>query len=108
MLPYQPNASGGWKLYLHVTPKARREEVTGVTHDAQGRTYLKLSVTVPPEDGKANKAVCSYVAKACGVAGSKVRMLSGETSRHKCLAVEVDALPEEWAVDSTPAQGSLW
>jgi uncharacterized protein len=47
-----------------------------------------IRVTAPPVDGKANDALCRLVAKAAGVAPSKVTIVRGHTSRDKVLNVE--------------------
>jgi len=47
-----------------------------------------VRVTAPPVDGKANDALCRLVAKAAGVAPSRVTVVSGQTSRDKVLEVE--------------------
>lgn len=49
-----------------------------------------MRVTAPPEGGKANAAVCKVLAKALGVPKSRVRVVRGDTARHK--SVEVTAL----------------
>jgi uncharacterized protein YggU (UPF0235/DUF167 family) len=49
-------------------------------------------VTAPPVDGKANDALCRLVAKAAGVAPSKVTVVRGHTARDKVLHIEgIDA-----------------
>jgi uncharacterized protein YggU (UPF0235/DUF167 family) len=45
-------------------------------------------VTVAPEGGKANAAVCVVVAQALGVPKSSVRVVRGDTARHKILRIE--------------------
>ena len=49
---------------------------------------MLIRVTAPPVDGKANDALCRLVAKAAGVAPSRVTVVSGQTSRDKVLEVE--------------------
>ncbi len=49
---------------------------------------LSVRVTVAPEGGKANAAACMVVAKALGVAKSSVRVVRGDTARHKILRIE--------------------
>jgi uncharacterized protein len=68
------------QLAVHVTPKAGRDEVAGW----RGRE-LQVRVTVAPEDGKANAAVCALLAKTLRVPKSSVRVARGDTSRHKIL-----------------------
>jgi uncharacterized protein YggU (UPF0235/DUF167 family) len=72
---------GDGRLAVRVTPGARREEV------ALGDAGLVVKVTVAPEDGKANAAVIALVAKALGVARSRITLLRGDKSREKLLRV---------------------
>jgi uncharacterized protein (TIGR00251 family) len=74
-------------LAVHVTPRSGRDEVSGWRG-----AELAVRVTVAPEGGKANAAVCAVVAKALGIAKSSVRVVRGETARHKTLRIDgVDA-----------------
>ncbi len=68
------------QLPVHVSPKSGRDEVVG-WRDRE----LQVRVTVPPEAGKANIAACVLLAKAAGVPRTSVRVLRGESSRHKLL-----------------------
>jgi uncharacterized protein len=70
-------------LAVHVTPRSGRDEVSGWRG-----TELSVRVTVAPEGGKANAAACIVVAKALGVPKSSVRVMRGETARHKILHIE--------------------
>jgi uncharacterized protein len=47
-----------------------------------------IRVTAPPVDGKANDALCRLVAKAAGVAPSRVSVVRGRAARDKLLRVE--------------------
>lgn len=67
-------------LAVHVTPKAGRDEVVGWRGGE-----LQVRVTVAPEGGKANAAVCVLLAAVVGIAKSNVRVMRGETSRHKLV-----------------------
>jgi uncharacterized protein (TIGR00251 family) len=69
-------------LHVYVTPKSGRNEISGW----RGGELL-LKVTAPPEDGKANAAVCKLLAKALGVPKSAVCVTRGETSRHKTVEI---------------------
>ncbi|EZP82045.1 hypothetical protein BV97_02068 [Novosphingobium resinovorum] len=68
-------------LALRVTPGAKAEalEITG------GR--LTAKVRAKPEDGKANAAVRDLLARALGVAPSRLELLRGATSREKQFRV---------------------
>lgn len=74
------------RLALLVTPNARSERLT-IEPDATGTPRLKLWVTVPPEDGKANKAVAALLAKALGLPKSAVTLERGQSSRAKVFHV---------------------
>ena len=48
---------------------------------------VKLAITAPPVEGKANQAVVEFFAKLFGVAKSSVEIVSGETGRNKLVRV---------------------
>lgn len=68
---------------MHVQPGARRPGVAGVHGDA-----LKLAVSAPPVDGKANDAITAMVAALFGVPSRAVTVVAGHTARRKTLALE--------------------
>ena len=69
------------RLALRVTPGARVEQL----EIAGGR--LQAKVRVKAEDGKANEAVRDLLARALGLAPSRIEMLRGATSREKLFRV---------------------
>lgn len=73
----------GVDVHVHVQPRAGRDAIVG-RHGAA----LKVRVTAPPLDGRANDAVCRLVADALGVRPSAVRVVGGSTSRVKRLRVD--------------------
>lgn len=72
----------GVVIALKVSAGASRDRILGEHAGA-----LKVSVSAPPEKGKANKAVCALIAKTLGVAKSHVSIISGETSRDKQVLI---------------------
>jgi len=84
MLPicFQP-AMDGVELYVYCAPGAAKEKIGDVVDDGQGQMELKIYVTAPPEDGKANKAIVKLLSKQWDIAKSKIQILRGESSRHK-------------------------
>lgn len=72
----------GVTFFLHVQPKACRNEISGIT----GKE-LKVRLTSPPVDGAANKLCQEFFAKLLRVAKSNVQIIAGEKSRHKTIAV---------------------
>jgi uncharacterized protein (TIGR00251 family) len=68
----------GWVLPVRAQPGARR---AGVQGEQSGS--LKVAVTAPPEDGRANHALLEVLRKALGVKRSQVELIGGQTSREK-------------------------
>ena len=67
-----------------VCSRARsRDEVVGERGGA-----IVIRVTAPPVDGKANAALCAFVARAAGVSASRVSVVRGQTSRDKVVRVD--------------------
>ncbi len=75
-------AHPGAEISVRVTPKASRNAVI-VEGDA-----IRVYVTVIPEGGKANAAVVKLLAKALGVAKSRLVLIRGETARDKVFRIE--------------------
>jgi uncharacterized protein (TIGR00251 family) len=70
--------AGGWILPVRAQPGARKAGVKGEQAGA-----LKLAVTAPAEDGRANQALIELLRELLGVKRSQVALLSGATSRDK-------------------------
>lgn len=76
-------------LRLKVQPRASRNawgEVIG--------ERIKLYLTTPPVDGKANQAVIAFVAKTFSIAKNRVVIRRGETSRDKEIVVQWPPTPK--------------
>ena len=77
-------------LRIKVQPKASKDELCGILGD-----HLKIRLTAPPVDGKANKHLIALLAKTFKVSKSSVTLLSGESSREKRILVQSPkVLPE--------------
>ena len=76
---------GSITLELKVIPKSSKNEITGVLQNGA----LKVKITAAPEKGKANTAICAFLAEEFGVAKKNVRILRGETSPLKRVVVEM-------------------
>ena len=70
-------------LHLHIQPRAAKDEIVGPHGDA-----LKIRLTSPPVDGKANEHLRAFLGKLCGVAKSQITILSGETGREKRVRID--------------------
>jgi len=82
MIPIHENASAV-SFAVKVRPRAKKNAVTGVVGDA-----LKVALTAPPVDGKANEACIEFFAKLLKVPRSSVTIAAGQTSRNKVIRVE--------------------
>ncbi len=76
------DTSEGAIFTVKVHARARKNAITGVVGDA-----LKLALTAPPVEGKANQAVIEFFADFFEIARSSVTIASGETSRRKVVRV---------------------
>jgi uncharacterized protein len=76
------DSGDGVALRLRVSPGARGDALRGV-HGAA----LKVAVAAPPEDGRANAAVCALLAGVLGIPARQVTLLSGHASRDKRVLV---------------------
>src|ERR1700724_2507082 len=81
MIPVRETAKG-IAFAIKVHPRARKNAITGTAGDA-----LKLSLTAPPVDGKANQAVIEFFADIFKIPRSSVTIASGETSRLKVICI---------------------
>lgn len=72
---------------MRLTPKGGADRIDGRARDDQG-VYLKARVRAAPENNEANRALQALIAKAFGVAKSKVSVARGHTSRVKTLEIE--------------------
>ncbi len=69
-------------LDVHLQPKASRDEFAGLHGER-----LKIRLTAPPIEGRANAHLMAFLADAFGVAKSQVSLESGELNRHKRLRI---------------------
>jgi uncharacterized protein (TIGR00251 family) len=73
----------GCILPVHAQAGARKAGILGEYAGA-----LKVAVTTPPADGRANKALAELLAKALELKRSQVKLLSGATNREKRFLIE--------------------
>ena len=72
----------GATFRVRVQPGASKNEIVGVQQDA-----LKVRISAPPVEGKANKALIQFLAKQLGVKRNQVEIISGHTTRIKTIHV---------------------
>ena len=81
MIPIKQSASGV-TFAVRLRPRARKNEITGEAGDA-----LKLSLTAPPLEGRANQACIEFFAKLLKLPRSSITIAAGQASRNKVIRV---------------------
>ncbi len=81
MIPLHETSSGV-TFAVKVQPRARRNAIVGELGDA-----LKIALTAPPVDGRANQACIDYFANLLNLPRSSITIASGQSSRNKVIRV---------------------
>ncbi len=81
MIPVNDTAAGA-TFAVRVHPRARKNAITGTLGDA-----LKLSLTAPPTEGRANQACIEFLAEVLRLPRSSVTIAAGPASRNKVVRV---------------------
>jgi uncharacterized protein len=81
MIPVR-NTPFGATFQVKVHPRAKKNAITGEVGDA-----LKLMLTAPPVEGRANQACVAFLAEVLNVPRASVRISAGENSRRKVIRV---------------------
>ena len=81
----------GLKIFIRLSPKAKREGIEGVYAAPDGSERLKIAVSAPPVDGKANEYLIKWLAKHLHIAKSAITLVSGTTDRSKTLLIKGNA-----------------
>jgi hypothetical protein len=76
-------------LKVYLQPKSSRNEVAGPYRDG-----IKVKVTAPPLEGKANEALIRFLAKKFGISPSCIEIIKGLHSREKTLRISATVLDE--------------
>ncbi|HUS82311.1 MAG TPA: DUF167 domain-containing protein [Dehalococcoidia bacterium] len=70
-------------LQIRVTPRASQDKIAGWDGEV-----LRVRVTAPPVEGRANEALLRLLARTLDVPKSRLRIVRGHTQRNKVVAVE--------------------
>jgi uncharacterized protein len=70
------------RMRIKVIPGSRTTSIVGMLGDR-----LKIKVAAPPEDGKANAAVCALVAEQLGISSRSVEVIAGASNPEKSLRI---------------------
>ena len=79
---FAKDVADGCTLSVRVHPGARKNGVTGVHAEA-----VKIALTAPPVDGKANEALIAFLADVLHLPRARVSLVAGATSRAKMVRI---------------------
>jgi uncharacterized protein (TIGR00251 family) len=78
----------GSALAIRVTPRASRNEISEIRSDGT----VKIRLTAPPVEGKANEALVEFLAEVLGVPRSHIEVVAGANGRDKLVSIlDLDA-----------------
>ena len=76
------------KISIKVITHAKKSEVVGDDIDLLGVRILRVKISQPPEDGKANKALIELIAEYLNVKKNAITIIAGEKSTHKIIEIK--------------------
>lgn len=82
MLEWMNETPDGLQVRIRAVPRASKNEIQGMYDGA-----LKIRLTTPPVDGKANQALIKFLSKALKISKAQIELAQGETSRHKMVKI---------------------
>ena len=80
-------ASDGVRVQVRLMPRASASRLVGIAAASDGSVALKVMVTAAAEDGKANAALVTLLARVWRVAKSDLSIVSGASDRRKTIRV---------------------
>jgi len=81
LIPIRDTPQGA-TFAVRVQPRARKSAIVGELGDA-----LKIALTAPPVEGRANEACIEFLAEFLKVPRSSITIAAGETSRNKIIRI---------------------
>lgn len=76
------------RVAVRLTPRGRADRLLGIARLADGSPVLKVSVTAPPAEGRANDALLQLLAREWGVPRRDLAIVGGLKSRSKTVRVD--------------------
>ena len=80
-------AADGVRVAIRLTPRARADRIDGIAASADGGFVLKVAVTAPPVENRANDALIAAIAKAWGLPRRDISIVGGSKSRNKIVHI---------------------
>lgn len=86
---------GDLTLALHIQPRAARDEIAGI-HGGR----IKIRLSAPPADGKANAALIDFLAAEFNVPKKSVEIVAGHAGRRKSVVIHGPPRTPEWLAEA--------
>lgn len=80
---FETTLDGAISIYIRAIPNSSKSAIGGIHNK-----MLKVYLTSPPQDGKANKELIALLSKALDISRSKVVIEKGETDKNKIILIE--------------------
>jgi hypothetical protein len=92
VITIQPHSEGA-TIAVRAQPGAKKNAVVG-----EHAGSLKIAVTAPPEEGRANEALIEYLKDWLGVKRSQIELLSGHIHRNKVFLIRGRSVEQMGAI----------
>lgn len=99
-------ADGGVRIAVRLKPAAGRDRIEGIANGPGGDAALRVSVTAPPEAGKANAALIRLLAKTWHLPKSAMHVAVGARARTKSVAIMGDGPDLKARIDAWIGDGN--
>jgi uncharacterized protein len=80
----------GLRVAIRLSPRAKADRLSGVADAGTGGRVIKVSVTAPPEAGRANEALLQLLARTWQLPRRDLSIVAGSASRNKTVRVAGD------------------
>ena len=81
----------GVRVVIHLSPRASSDRLRGIAATAKGGRAIKVSVTAPPQDGRANEALLRLLSQVWRIPRRDLSVAAGAGSRSKIVRVAGDS-----------------
>jgi uncharacterized protein (TIGR00251 family) len=82
------DGKNGVAITVRVTPRSKKNEIVSILEDGT----IKIRLTAPPLEGRANKVLIQYLSSILEVPVSRIEIVAGETNKDKLISIlEMDA-----------------
>ena len=83
-------AADGVRIAIRLTPRGRADRIEGIAHRTDGPPMLKVSVTAPPAENRANAALIELLAREWRLPKRVIAIVGGAKSRDKTVHIAGD------------------